>query len=128
MFFVSCSDNMIFDDVRKLVINELRRSENGLSIRGIGARPLDLNDDDVTNIENILISYMESKRNLVESATPERLNEESVNTIVGELLFFASGFALASGRKDIDSNCIRMALKLFEDHGWVFPMPWCGEA
>ncbi len=108
-------------------MNEIRLSTTTpLFIRQVpDARPMRVKTEDVSKVENMLASNMELNRNTLEAATPDQMDPESINKSVGELLFFASGFALGSGKNEIDSNSMEEGLSIFKIKGWVFPFSFC---
>lgn len=108
-----------------MVKSEIRTSTTPLSIRGIDARPMRVKSEDISKVENMLEDNMESNSNRIVTATPDQMDRNSINRSVGELLFFASGFALGSGKNEIDSSDMEKALEIFKIKGWIFPFPIC---
>lgn len=109
-----------------MVTSEIRKSTTPLSILEVDAKPMRIKSEDIPIVENMLASNMESNMNTLVSASPDQMNQNSINRSVGELLFFASGFALGSGKNEIDSSSMEEALGIFKIKGWTFPFPWCG--
>lgn len=119
---------MGFEDVRTQVIQLMKQAGVQQLMAETPAMPLQLENEDAPEIEQALNAYMESKRKILEGAASNQLNEQSINRSVHELLFFASGFAIGSGEYKINLKSIDLTLALFEDKGWIFPLPWCGQA
>jgi hypothetical protein len=115
-----------FNAIKDMVMSEIRMSRTPLSIRGVDAKPMRVKSGDIPNVENMLASNMESNMDTLVSATPDQMKQNNINRSVGELLFFASGFALGSGKNEIDSSSMEEALGIFKIKGWTFPFFWCG--
>ena len=107
-------------------MSEIRISTSPLSIKGIDAAPMRVKSEDIPKVQSMLDEHMESNRGTLVTATPDQLDRISINRSVGELLFFASGFALGSGKNEIHSINIEEALGIFKIKGWIFPFPICG--